>query len=158
MKIYKLQKQQFIKAPIQPVWDFFSSPENLAKITPPYMKLRVTSGVLPERTYAGQIITYKVSPILGIPLSWMTEITHVVQNKRFIDEQRFGPYKLWHHQHHFSEQDNGVLMTDIVHYALPLWFIGRLAHSLFIKKQLQGIFNYRYQVIEQEFNSYMTGR
>ena len=158
MNIYKLQKQQLIKAPIQAVWDFFSSPANLAKLTPPYMKLQVTSGPLPDYTYAGQIITYKVSPLLGVPLSWMTEITHVERYKRFVDEQRFGPYKLWHHQHHFSEHSNGVLMTDIVHYALPLWFIGSLAHSLFVKKQLQGIFDYRCQVIEQEFNNCAAGR
>jgi len=117
------------------------------------MKFRITSGDLPAQTYPGQIITYKVSPVLGIPLFWMTEITHVKQHELFVDEQRVGPYKIWHHEHHFLQQLNGVLMTDIVHYALPFFFLGRLAHSLFIKKQLQDIFDYRYQVVHKVFNN-----
>lgn len=153
MKVFKLQKQQLIKAPIEQVWDFFSSPANLEQITPASMKFRITSGDLPKQTYPGQIITYKVAPLLGIPLFWMTEITHVQQHELFVDEQRVGPYKIWHHEHHFVQQANGTLMTDIVHYALPLSFLGRLAHSLFIKKQLQDIFDYRYQVVHKVFNN-----
>ncbi|MGN6569675.1 MAG: SRPBCC family protein [Flavipsychrobacter sp.] len=156
MKVYKLQKQQLIQGSIEQVWNFFSNPENLAKITPPSMKFQVTSGKLPNGTYAGQIITYKVSPLFGIPLFWMTEITHVKELQLFVDEQRFGPYKFWHHQHHFSMQKDGVLMTDIVHYALPLHFAGRLAHSLFIKRQLQDIFDYRFRVVEQVFSNNAT--
>jgi ligand-binding SRPBCC domain-containing protein len=101
--------------------------------------------------YAGQIIEYKVSPVLGIPIYWMTEITQVDDKKHFIDEQRFGPYSLWHHQHHFKEVPGGVEMTDIVHYKLPFWFLGDIAHSLFVKKQLQHIFNYRFKKVEELF-------
>jgi ligand-binding SRPBCC domain-containing protein len=101
--------------------------------------------------YSGQIVEYKVKPFLGIPLYWMTEITHVSHMKYFIDEQRFGPYSLWHHQHHFKETKSGVEMTDIVHYKLPLWFLGDIANTLLVKKQLQGIFDYRFKVVERMF-------
>jgi ligand-binding SRPBCC domain-containing protein len=101
--------------------------------------------------YAGQIIEYKVSPILGIPLYWMTEITHVEQHKFFVDEQRFGPYSMWHHQHHFREVPGGVEMTDIVHYKMPFWFLGDIANTLFVKKQLNDIFNYRFKAVEKIF-------
>jgi ligand-binding SRPBCC domain-containing protein len=104
--------------------------------------------------YAGQIIEYTVSPVLGIPLYWMTEITHVQEGRHFIDEQRFGPYQLWHHQHHFEAIPGGVLMRDIVHYKIPLGWLGDLAHFLFVKKQLQGIFSFRYQVIEDKWGTY----
>ena len=101
--------------------------------------------------YAGQIIEYKVSPVLGIPLYWMTEITHVEQHKFFVDEQRFGPYSMWHHQHHFREVPGGVEMTDIVHYKMPFWFLGDIANTLFVKKQLNDIFNYRFKAVEKIF-------
>ena len=101
--------------------------------------------------YPGQVIEYKVHPILGIPLYWMTEITHVVQHKYFVDEQRFGPYELWHHQHHFKEVPGGVEMTDHVHYKLPFWFLGDIANVLFVKKQLKGIFDYRFKKVVEMF-------
>ncbi len=104
-----------------------------------------------EKMYAGQIIEYLVKPLFGIPLYWMTEITHVADKKYFIDEQRFGPYTLWHHQHHFKEILGGVEMTDIIHYKLPLWFLGDIAKVLFVKKQLQGIFDYRTKKVEEMF-------
>jgi len=154
MKTYKLQRQHKIHTSIDTLWDFFSSAKNLSVLTPSYMNFRVTSGELPEQIYPGQIITYKVSPILGIPLFWMTEITQVIKNKLFVDEQRTGPYKMWHHQHHFEQQDGYVLMTDIVHYQLPFFFLGRIAHALFVKKQLNEIFKFRYQKIEELFNKH----
>src|SRR6185295_20044887 len=101
--------------------------------------------------YPGQIIEYKVKPVLGIPLYWMTEITHVEDKKHFIDEQRYGPYSLWHHQHHFKEIEGGVEMTDIVHYKLPLWFLGDIANTMLIKNQLKKIFDYRYKKITELF-------
>ena len=101
--------------------------------------------------YAGQVIEYKVSPVLGIPLYWMTEITHVEDRKFFVDEQRFGPYSLWHHQHHFREVGADVEMTDIVHYKLPGWLLGDMAHGLFVQKQLREIFDYRYRKVEEIF-------
>ena len=129
-------------------WDFFSSPANLQKITPEKLGFKIVSKHHGEKMYAGQIIEYYVKPLFGIPLYWMTEITHVVDKKYFIDEQRFGPYTMWHHQHHFKETPEGIEMTDIVHYKLPFGILGELAHTLFVKKQLQGIFDYRFKVVE----------
>ena len=147
MKIYRLQKTQFLPISLDKAWDFFSSPANLKKITPEYMGFEITSEVNDKKMYPGQIITYIVTPVLNIPLSWATEITHVVDKKYFVDEQRFGPYSLWHHQHWFETKDGGVEMTDIVHYALPLGFLGRIANSLFVKSKLQEIFDYREKVV-----------
>ncbi len=101
--------------------------------------------------YAGQLIEYRVAPVLGIPLYWMTEITHVVEGKYFIDEQRFGPYTLWHHQHHFRAVDGGVEMTDLIHYKIPLGIIGRVANMLFVRQKLNDIFNYRYEKVKELF-------
>ena len=106
-------------------------------------------GLFPgDKVYAGQVLEYKVSPVLGIPLYWMTEITHVEAGKYFVDEQRFGPYSLWHHQHHFTIIDGGVEMTDIVHYKLPLWFLGDIANALFVRKKLKEIFDFRFKKVE----------
>ncbi len=156
MKVYELRRTQLIHASIDDIWSYFSSPANLAALTPAYMKFTITSKELPAETYPGQIITYKVSPVAGVPLFWMTEITHVLKNTLFVDEQRIGPYKIWHHEHHFKQQQDGVLMTDIVHYSLPVHFLGRLAHNLFIKKQLSDIFDYRFKKIEEHFNKKST--
>lgn len=152
MKVYVLQRTQLIQASIDEVWAYFSSPANLSALTPAYMKFTVTSKNMPDETYPGQIITYKVSPLAGIPLFWMTEITQVIKNKLFVDEQRVGPYKIWHHEHHFVQQADGILMTDIVHYSLPVYIFGRLAHKIFIKKQLNDIFEYRFNKIEEHFS------
>lgn len=153
MGVFKLERQQYINASIQEVWAFFSDPGNLSKITPDDMSFKVTSQPFEDSIYPGQIITYKVAPILNIHLFWMTEITHVTENKFFVDEQRVGPYKIWHHEHHFKEHKNGVLMTDIVHYQPPLGILGNIANNLFINKQLEKIFNYRHKVVEEIFNS-----
>lgn len=153
MKVYTQITKQLIHAPIDKVWDFFSDAQNLAAITPTYMNFKILTDHLPKEIYPGLIITYKVAPLLRIPMFWMTEITSVVKHKLFVDEQRAGPYKLWHHQHHFEETHEGILMTDILHYALPYYFLGTIAHSLFVKKQLRNIFNYRYQRIEELFHS-----
>jgi ligand-binding SRPBCC domain-containing protein len=107
-----------------------------------------------EKMYEGQIIEYTVKPILGIPLYWMTEITHVKDKQYFIDEQRFGPYCLWHHQHHFKEIEGGVEMTDIVHYKLPMWFLGDIANMVMVKSQLRGIFDFRFVAVEIKFGKW----
>lgn len=151
MKVYELRRTQLIKAPIEKVWAFFSSPKNLSVLTPSYMNFTITSEDLPDETYAGQIITYKVSPIAGIPMFWMTEITHVKKNEMFVDEQRFGPYKMWHHQHVFSQVPEGVLMTDIIHYCFFVYPFMHFLHKIFIKKQLNDIFEYRHQKIDELF-------
>ncbi len=108
--------------------------------------------------YAGQLIEYRVRPFAGFPLYWMTEITQVKDREYFIDEQRFGPYALWHHQHHFMQTDGGTLMTDIVHYKNPLGLLGRLANRLFVRKKLKQIFDYRYKKIEELFGAWPGGQ
>jgi len=136
-------------------WDFFSSPLNLAKITPNNMGFKVTSDYNAEtKVYAGMIITYKISPVLGIKMNWMTEITHVAEKQYFVDEQRFGPYAMWHHQHHFKEIEGGVLMNDILHYAIPYGAIGRLSNSIFVGNKVKQIFAYREKAIEKLFGIY----
>ena len=151
--IHQLKTEQFLKADLEKVWNFVSSPRNLKLITPPYMGFNITSTDLPEKMYAGMIITYKVSPILSIPTTWVTEITHVSEKKFFIDEQRVGPYTMWHHQHFFKERNNGVLMNDIITYKAPFGPLGVIANSLFIRKKLESIFDYRYKTLNKIFNS-----
>jgi len=153
-KVYSLQTIQRIPVGIEKAWDFFSSPANLQTITPSSLGFKIISKFHGNRMYPGQIIEYKVSPVLGIPLYWMTEITHVEDQKFFVDEQRFGPYSLWHHQHHFKSIPGGVEMTDIVHYKLPLWVLGDIAHTLFVKNQLKQIFDYRFQQVEKMFGAF----
>jgi len=141
------------KLPIEldKAWDFFSDPQNLQAITPADLGFKIVSQHHGEKMYAGQIIEYYVSPVLHIPVYWMTEITHVEDKRYFIDEQRFGPYSLWHHEHHFKEVTGGVEMTDIVNYKLPFGFFGSLLHSLFVRKQIKEVFDYRYNVLEKQF-------
>jgi ligand-binding SRPBCC domain-containing protein len=150
-KVYSLKKVQLLSADIDKVWDFFSSPANLQQITPGNMGFTVISKNHEEELYPGQLIEYTIKPLLGIPLYWMTEITHVENKKYFVDEQRFGPYSLWHHQHHFKKVDDGVEMTDLVHYKIPFWFLGDIANSLLVKQQLNGIFDYRFKKIQEIF-------
>jgi ligand-binding SRPBCC domain-containing protein len=150
-KVYSLKTVQKIPAGLDKAWHFFSDPANLATITPDNLGFKTISRFHGEKIYAGQVIEYKVSPLLGISLYWMTEITHVEDKKYFVDEQRFGPYSMWHHQHHFKAIEGGVEMTDIVHYKLPLWFLGDIANEILVKKQLKGIFEYRFKKVEELF-------
>lgn len=151
MKSYVLERTQKLNCSLQEAWDFFSSPSNLKVITPDYMGFDITSDV-PEKMYTGLIITYIVKPLLGIPMNWMTEIKHVDELRYFVDEQRMGPYKIWHHEHHFTEIEDGVLMKDKVSYALPLGVLGTIAHPIIVKNKLNEIFDYRYQKVEELFN------
>ncbi len=153
MAIYKLEKAQLIKTDKKTLWDFISSPKNLQEITPKEMGFHITTENLAPEMYAGQIITYKVSPVLGIKINWCTEITHVKEGEYFVDEQRFGPYTLWHHEHHIKETPAGILMTDIIHYKLPLGILGDIARALFVKNKLEGIFEHRFKVLEEKYNS-----
>ncbi len=154
MPVYSIKTVQKIPISLEQAWDFFSSPANLQAITPAKMGFRVISKHHGEKMYAGQVIEYTVRPLLGIPLYWMTEITHVNDKKYFVDEQRFGPYSMWHHQHHFKEIAGGVEMTDIVHYKNPFRIFGGLVNSLFVKKQLKEIFAYRFDKIEELFGKW----
>lgn len=151
MAYYQLIETQRIPATMEEVWDFISSPANLKDITPSYMGFDITTKNLPEKMYPGMIIGYKVSPVFGIKLSWLTEITHVEHLHRFVDEQRMGPYKMWHHQHTIKEIDGGVEMEDIVTYQPPFGFLGSIANTLLIKGQLKEIFDYRFKAVEARF-------
>jgi ligand-binding SRPBCC domain-containing protein len=155
MSVHNIKFVQKLPISLEEAWAFFSSPLNLREITPEYMQFKVTSD--PEslkKMYPGQVITYTVKPLLGIPLFWMTEITHVQDRAFFVDEQRVGPYAIWHHQHHFKSVEGGVEMTDLVHYKLPLGWLGDIAQALFVGRQLQGIFDYRRRVLEQKFGKF----
>jgi ligand-binding SRPBCC domain-containing protein len=155
VKTYLLRTEQAIPISLEKAWDFFSSPLNLAKITPKEMNFTVTSDYNKEtKMYPGMIITYKVSPIFGIKMNWMTEITHVKEGEYFVDEQRFGPYALWHHQHHFKPIKGGVLMNDILNYAIPYGIIGRLSNAVLVDKQIKKIFGYREKAITGLFGAY----
>lgn len=141
-KVYKLHRVQVLPVSLDEAWQFFSNPMNLQKITPSFMKFKITD-TYGEAMYAGQLIEYRVRPLLGIPLYWMTEITHVKDKEYFVDEQRFGPYKFWHHQHHFKEVANGVEMTDLLHYKIPYYFLGDVANRFLVRKKVAQIFAYR---------------
>lgn len=153
-KVYSLKTVQAIPISLDEAWDFFSRPDNLKDITPAAMGFVIKSKYHGEKMYAGQIIEYTVKPLLGIPLYWMTEITHVAEGKYFVDEQRFGPYSLWHHQHHFKEVPGGVEMTDIVHYKVPYRFLGDIANIFLVKHQLKKIFDFRHKMVEDKFGKF----
>jgi len=153
-KVFRLRSVQKIPVPLSDAWTFFSNPHNLVTITPSFLNLQVKNEVFEKEVYPGQVLLYTVKPLLGIPLEWMTEITHVEKEKIFVDEQRKGPYKLWHHQHHFKAISNGVEMTDIVHYRLPFGVLGSVAHALVIKNKLKTIFYYRYNKIIEMFGDH----
>lgn len=155
MAFYQLIKTQKIPASIDEIWDFISSPANLKQITPPHMGFVVTSNTGTTKMYAGMIISYKVSPLLGIKLDWVTEITHVRDKEYFVDEQRIGPYAMWHHQHKIEAIPGGVLMTDIVTYQPPLWIFGVIANRLIIKGQLDEIFDFRRIALEKKFGKFL---
>lgn len=148
---YQLKKEQQLYCDIQTAWDFFSSPHNLSRITPKEMGFIVLSDLPEGEIHKGMIIDYTVSPVLGIPLKWQTQITEVNYQKSFTDFQKKGPYKLWRHHHEFIPNQNGVLMVDTVDYELPFGIIGKMVHSLMVKKKLKHIFDYRYQVLEALF-------
>lgn len=142
MKIYTLHTKQNLPISIETAWEFLSSPKNLKIITPDYMGFKILSGDEKEM-FAGQIIQYIVTPVMGIPMKWVTEITHVVDKKYFVDEQRFGPYALWHHKHFLKEIPGGVEMEDIVDYKVPMGILGQMAHPFLVKPKLKEIFDYR---------------
>ncbi|MBL7812877.1 MAG: SRPBCC family protein [Bacteroidetes bacterium] len=151
MSIHRLYREQFIATDTDTLWDFITSPLNLAIITPPDMGFIITSPDADGKVYAGKMITYKVSPLMGIKMNWVTEITQVQHKSFFVDEQRRGPYALWHHEHHLEPVDGGVLMKDIVHYIIPGGPLGDILNRLFIRKKLNGIFEYRFHKMKELF-------
>lgn len=141
-KVYTLTRRQHIEVSPSRVWDFVASPANLSAITPPEMGFDITSPV-ENRMYEGMIITYIVRPLAGIPMTWVTEITHIKEGSYFVDEQRSGPYALWHHRHFIEPDGEGSLMTDIVTYLPPFGILGRIANTLLIRQRLKQIFDFR---------------
>lgn len=153
MKIYRLHKKQNLPISIDKAWEFLSSPINLKTITPDYMNFDILSEA-DRPMYAGQIVQYIVTPILGIKTKWVTEITHVKDKEYFVDEQRFGPYSLWHHKHFIKEIEGGVEMEDIIDYKVPFGFLGQLVQPILVKPKLEEIFNYRTTKLEELFGKY----
>jgi len=149
-----LSRNQKLPVSLGEAWSFFSNPKNLKTITPPYMGFDITSEITGDNMYAGMIITYKVKPFLDIPLNWMTEITQVSAPYFFVDNQKSGPFKIWHHQHFFKELANGVEMTDIVNYSVGFGLAGRLIEKLTVEKRVNEIFDYRYKKLEEIFGKY----
>lgn len=150
MKPFVIDRVQTLPISLETAWDFFSDPANLPRITPPSMKLRITS---PHQTatYAGQILTYSLRPLFGISMNWVTEITHVSAPEFFVDEQRFGPYRFWHHQHFFREVAGGVEVRDLVHYLLFHDRLASLINHLIVAPRLKRIFDYRAETLRTLF-------
>ena len=148
--VFRLETREFIPISLDKAWEFFSSPANLKNITPPNMGFNITSPV-EAKMYPGQIITYKVSPFPLLKTNWVTEITQVKEYDYFVDEQRFGPYTLWHHRHSFKQVDNGIEMLDVVHYKIPAWFLSKIVNQLFVKRKLLQIFTYRSKKLQEIF-------
>ena len=150
MKLYQLNSKQSIPISQKEAWEFLSEPSNLKVITPNHMGFNILAGA-DRPMFPGQIIQYKVSPFPGYSTKWVTEITHVKEGEYFVDEQRFGPYALWHHKHFLKTVDMGVEMEDIIDYKIPFGILGQLAHPIVVKKQLDQIFAYREQKLIELF-------
>jgi ligand-binding SRPBCC domain-containing protein len=153
VKIYRLETIQNLPISQKEAWDFLSDPRNLKTITPDYMGFEIVSGAA-SKMYAGQILQYIVTPLLNIPLKWVTEITHVREGEYFVDEQRFGPYSLWHHKHFIKPIKNGVEMIDIVDYKVPFGLLGQLVQPFLVRPKLEEIFEYRKNALDRIFGKY----
>jgi ligand-binding SRPBCC domain-containing protein len=151
--MFVLERTQELPISVEKAWEFFSSPKNLQVITPSYLGFEIKT-TLPERMYEGLFIGYTVKPLLGIPLEWVTEITHIKEHKFFVDEQRKGPYTIWHHEHHFEAIEGGVRMLDRVSYQLPLGFLGKMMQPILVEPKLKEIFNYRWNKVEELFGKF----
>jgi ligand-binding SRPBCC domain-containing protein len=156
MKIHTLEQEQCLPVTIGEAWAFFSNPANLDRITPADLGFEITSPPSGEM-FEGQIITYRVRIAPAVWVPWVTEIKCVDPGCSFIDEQRFGPYKFWHHRHHFESIDGGVRMRDLVHYVLPLGPLGSIAHAVFVRRKLEWIFNCRKRILKERFGELTRG-
>jgi ligand-binding SRPBCC domain-containing protein len=156
MALFQFYREQEINAQVDELWDFISLPQNLKRITPNYMGFEIDAKHLSERIYPGMIIPYRVSPLFGIKMNWVTEITHLIERELFVDEQRVGPYKMWHHEHKIMPINKGTLMTDLVTYRPPLGLLGRMANNFVIKRKLNEIFDHRKDSLIRIFGSIIT--
>ena len=153
MKLYRLETVQNLPISQKEAWDFLSDPKNLKRITPEYMGFEILSGAS-DKMYAGQIIQYIVTPVMSIPTKWVTEITHVDEGKYFVDEQRFGPYALWHHKHFIKPIHKGIEMIDIIDYKIPFGILGQLVHPIIVAPKLKEIFEFRKHALNEMFGEY----
>lgn len=151
MQVKTIESKCFIPQPLDKVWDFFSSPSNLNAITPDDLHFEILTDLTNKKMYPGMIIRYKIRPLMNIPMNWTTEITHCTEGKMFVDEQRFGPYAFWHHQHFFEDTEGGVWMTDIVHYAVGWGPLGWIASKVLVDAKLKHIFDYRERKVAELF-------
>jgi ligand-binding SRPBCC domain-containing protein len=154
MAAHSLKMTQNIPAGIGEVWELFSNPHNLLQLTPPYMAMKITSAGDHATLFPGQLISYRLKPLWGLPVQWTTEIKAVEFERSFIDAQKKGPYRLWEHQHFFKAIEGGVAMTDHVTYLNPMGIGGRMMNGLFIRRQLRRIFEYRYRQVEKIFGEW----
>jgi ligand-binding SRPBCC domain-containing protein len=153
----KLEQEQFLPLTLDQAWQFFATPKNLNEVTPDNMVFEIISG-LSDTMYEGMLINYRLKPMLNIPINWCSEITHIKEKDYFVDEQRRGPYKMWHHEHHFKAKEGGVLMTDILYYEVGKSVFGWLAGKLFVHKKVKAIFEYRRRTLEKiPFSDWLIG-
>ncbi len=153
MNSFHFTTSQFLPVDISKAWAFFSSPHNLPLITPPELNFKILTEEKKDEIFEGMLIDYKVTPLFGIPLNWQTRIDKMKKLKYFTDKQIKGPYKLWEHNHYFTQYRNGVLMKDEVKYQLPFGVVGKIAHSLLVRKKIEKIFEYRKTILENIFPS-----
>jgi ligand-binding SRPBCC domain-containing protein len=151
MKVHTLHRKQRLAMTPEQAWQFFSTPHNLQRITPDFLHFRITSRV-PEEIHAGLVITYRIAAVAGIPMTWVTEIKHVERYAQFVDEQRIGPFRFWHHLHRFRQAEGGIEMEDVVHYVMPWGWFGHWVHRCFIGRRLQRIFDFRRDYLDHRFN------
>lgn len=153
MKIYTLHKKQQLPISLDKAWTFLSNPRNLKIITPDYMSFDIISGA-DKPMFAGQVIQYLVTPLMGIKTKWVSEITHLKEKEYFVDVQLYGPYALWHHKHFVHEIEGGVELEDIIDYKVPLGVLGQFVHPFLVKPKLEEIFKYRQQKLIDLFGEY----
>ena len=148
--IYELKTEQTFDAPIDEVWEFFSTPRNLEKITPEKLKFQILNNIA-DKAYPGQIIAYKISIFPPVQTKWVTEITQVKEKEFFVDEQRYGPYAMWHHEHHFKSEGDKTVMTDLIYFKMPFGILGKIVFNLYAKKKLTEIFTFRKEEVLEAF-------
>lgn len=148
--VHSLKRVQLLPISLEEAWDFFSSPVNLKNITPAQMGFKILME-MPPKIYPGMIISYNLKPFPGFSINWVTEITQVKHMEYFVDSQLSGPYGIWHHEHYFKKVDRGVEMTDLLYYKLPFGFLGHIINFLVVRKKIENIFTYRFNILNQKF-------
>ena len=151
--MYTFQHHQELCLSIEQCWEFFSNPANLKVLTPPSLRMDIEEKDNSPKIYPGMILSHTIRPFLNIPLQWISEITHILPFQYFIDEQLYGPYKFWHHEHRFRPSTKGVEVSDTIHYMMPYGYLGQAAHRLGIKQKIEEAFVFRKNTLEELFGS-----